>query len=102
MPDCESCRAACVQFNTEPPDCEKCVPPLLKVNEDAILIWRLTESQAILGGMAGAAIAVNHLAVWEAIDRYKIGAPMQCFEKVLILWAKVTQPRLNRKADDGD
>ena len=35
-------------------------------------------------GMGGA-IDINHLAVWQAIDRYQIEKPIETFEKVIRL-----------------
>lgn len=32
--------------------------------------------------MAGV-VDINHLAVWEAIDRYQVSNPVRCFELVL-------------------
>lgn len=43
----------------------------------------------IVGGM-GSIIGINHLAVWGAIDRYRIKHPVRCFEKVLRVFADVT------------
>lgn len=67
-------------------------------NKDAIEIWRLTESQMITAGMGGI-IGLNQLAVWEAIDRYRVRNPIRCFEKVLILFGEVTMAQIKAKAD---
>jgi hypothetical protein len=33
--------------------------------------------------MDGTVIALNQLALWEAIDRFRIECPLDCFRKVL-------------------
>jgi len=33
----------------------------------------------------GKPIDINHAAVWKAIEKYKVGDQIECFEKVLML-----------------
>jgi len=84
-----------MEFHREPL-CKACRGefPLLAKNKDAIRIWRLTESQMIVAGMGGV-VGVNQLAVWEAIDRYRVKEPLKTFEKVLKLFQDVTMARVN-------
>ena len=66
----------------ELPDCENCIPPLIPDNEDAFQVYQQTHSQYILSGMGGP-VDINHLPVWEYIDRYEIEDPLGCFEIVV-------------------
>ena len=81
-PDCEACKKLKELYSKEP-DCAECMPELLPENTDAIRIWGLVKDQVITAGMDGTVIALNQLALWEAIDRFRIEAPLECFQKVL-------------------
>jgi len=76
-------------------DCKACTPELFGTNEVAIKIWRLTEGQFISCGMG--IVGINHVAVWEAIDRYKVPDPIATFEKVLLLHRDITMVRINKE-----
>lgn len=45
------------------------------------MIFKIVRGQVLVAGM-GSVIGLNHLAVWEAIDRYKVSDKIRCFEKV--------------------
>jgi len=81
-PDCEACKELKALYSKEP-DCAECMPEIMPENADAIRIWGLVKDQVITAGMDGTVIALNHLALWEAIDRFKIELPLNCFQKVL-------------------
>jgi len=81
-----------VVFQKPPPNCRECIEPLRPENRDAVEIWQLTESQLIVAGM-GSVVGVNQLAVWAAIDRYRVKDPVWTFEKVLRLFDEVSMPR---------
>jgi len=81
-PDCEACKALKAIYNKEP-DCSTCMPELMPENADAIRIWGIVRDQVITAGMDGTVIALNQLALWEAIDRFGIELPLDCFQKVL-------------------
>ena len=63
----------------------ECYAPLLKENRDAVRVYLLCQGQMIRAGMEGVAVAIDHMPVWEAIDRYQAKDPVDCFEKVLML-----------------
>ena len=46
------------------------------------MVWSLVNDQLIVSG-TGEIIGLNHLAVWEVIDRYHISNPNRTFEKIL-------------------
>jgi hypothetical protein len=64
----------------ELPNCETCLPDLNPNNMDAWRVYQSTQNQLIMS--FGGPISVNHLAVWEWIDRYGIECPVETFEKV--------------------
>jgi len=64
----------------EDPPCERCKVDLLPENNEAFRIYMLTKSQYIMG--FNGPIDINHMAVWEAIDRYKVDKPTEVFERV--------------------
>jgi hypothetical protein len=59
--------------------------PLMKENAEALRIYLICQGQMIRAGMEGVAVDINHVAVWEAIDRYQVRDGVDCFEKVLVL-----------------
>jgi hypothetical protein len=63
----------------EPP-CETCRVEIMPENEEPFKIYMITRSQYIMG--FNGPVDVNHLAVWESIDRYKVKAPIKVFERV--------------------
>jgi len=46
------------------------------------MVWSLISDQLIVSGL-GEVIGLNHLAVWEVIDRYKVSNPVRTFEKII-------------------
>jgi len=69
------------------PDCDECIPPLFAQNEDVVKIFFLVQSQIIINAMSGKVLGLNHLAIWEAIDRYKVKDQIGVFENVLNLFS---------------
>jgi hypothetical protein len=63
----------------EPP-CETCRVTLLEENADAARIYQLTRGQIVTLGEN--VIDLNHVALWQAIDRYKVKEPVRVFELV--------------------
>ena len=63
----------------EPP-CETCRVILLEENADAAKIYQIVRGQIVTLGEN--VIDLNHVALWEAIDRYKVRDPVRCFELV--------------------
>ena len=55
----------------------------MEENFDAMKVWSLVQGQRIIAGMNGITVDINHIAIWEIIDRYEIDNPIICFEKVL-------------------
>lgn len=72
------------KLGTAPP-CFECVPPYVPENQEALRLWPIVRNQVIVGGM-GSVIDINHLAVWEDIDRFGAEGPVNCFKKILILF----------------
>jgi hypothetical protein len=68
----------------EPP-CDTCRVELKEENEDAAHIFNLVRGQVItrFNGQTDMIIGINHLAVWAAIDAYRVKDRTGCFEKVL-------------------
>jgi hypothetical protein len=54
-----------------------------EANEDALMVYYLVQNQYIMG--MGGPVDINHLAVWEAIDRHKVRDAKGTFRKVLAL-----------------
>jgi len=69
---------------TEPP-CSTCRVDLLPENEDAGRIYRMIRGQVITrhNGKYDTIMDLNHVALWAAIDGYRIRDRIGCFEKVL-------------------
>lgn len=89
-PDCRICQRLRAQHGNEP-DCESCLPvQLLPANIPVVKIWALVQGQLITRGMSGEVIDINHLAIWEAIDRFAdrfgIYSPLDVFTKIVKLF----------------
>lgn len=80
-PDCEQCRWVKERAGKEPP-CNICLPTLLESNVEAANIWMIVQDQVITAGIEGAVIALNQLALWKAMDEYRVVRRRDCFEKV--------------------
>jgi len=57
---------------------------LLPENEDAAKIYQIVRGQIVTLGEN--VIDLNHVALWNAIDRYKVRDPVRCFELVNIVF----------------
>lgn len=64
-------------------DCKKCLPEVVPENEDAEQIYFAVQDQVIVS-MAGA-VALNQIAIHEAMDLYEVEFKRDCFEKVVML-----------------
>ena len=65
-------------------------------NEDAEMIWLMVHDQFLLGGMGGP-VAINQIAIHEAMRLYDVGDPADCFEKVVAVSRQVISD-MNDKA----
>ena len=79
-PTCPACKVYGNASKLGEEACEQCRVILMPENEDAARIYQLTNSQVIVGGEQ--IIALNHVAIWQAIDRYKVREPVKVFEMV--------------------
>jgi hypothetical protein len=100
-PSCDTCKKMHEQKG-ELPDCETCLPELMPSNQDALNVYQSTQNQLIMS--FGGPISINHLAVWEWIDRYGINDPINVFEKVCATSANIIsdmneESRLEREAN---
>ena len=59
-------------------------------NADALKIWSLVQDQVIVGGM-GVVLGINHIAVWKAIEKYRIRDELDVFEKVIRAFSHVRE-----------
>ena len=57
---------------------------MMAENRDAVKIWSLCQRQLIFPPMAGP-IDIDHAAVHEAMNLYRVENKKSCFEKVLYL-----------------
>ncbi len=78
----------------EPP-CGTCRVDLLLENEDAARIYQLIRGQIVTLGEN--VIDLNHVALWQAIDRYRVQEPVKVFEAV----NKVFHHFLDKDRDDA-
>ncbi len=60
------------------------MPDCLPENEEAEQIYFTVQDQFIMSGMGGP-VALNQLAIYEAMKLYEIKDKQDCFEKVVIL-----------------
>lgn len=77
-----------------PPPCDECVPPLWEENQEAFRVYMLCRDQLVMG--FNGPVAVNHLAIHEAMRLYGVGNPVDCFEKVV----QATRYDLARQAEE--
>lgn len=63
------------------PPCDTCRVELLPENAEAGQIYFTCRGQVVTEGM-GEVIDINHVALWQAIDRYKVQEPLRVFELV--------------------
>jgi len=69
---------------------------MLDENEDAITLYSIVQNQWIMG--QGGPVDINHLAVWEAIDRYRVSNGPATFRKILAL-SRWMLERINEKRE---
>lgn len=75
------CRAIHEPKGGRPP-CDECLPPLWEENQEAFRVYMLCRDQLVMG--FNGPVAVNHIAVHEAMRLYGVGNPVDCFEKVVM------------------
>jgi len=99
---CDQCREMHGERTppTEPP-CETCWVDLKVENEEAARIFQVVRGQVItrFNGEADVIVDLNHLAVWEAIDRYQIRNKRRCFEKVLKLFFALLEEQKRKEKE---
>jgi hypothetical protein len=84
QPNCAACKILYGgRTPPEDPPCGDCRPILLDENADAIMLYSLVQNQWIMG--PSGPVDVNHLAVWEAIDRHEVKDALGTFKKILTL-----------------
>lgn len=54
-------------------------------NEVVLEIYGMVKDQVLVSGMSGEIIGLNHLAVWEAIDRFGVEDGNTVFQRVNML-----------------
>jgi hypothetical protein len=95
QPNCATCKS--INAGMEPPQdppCETCRPVTLEENEEAISLYSVVQNQWIMG--PGGPVDINHVAVWEAIDRCGAQDGSRTFRKILAL-SKWMLARINEK-----
>ena len=98
MPNCVTCRTLYGgRLPPQEPPCDSCRPALLEENEAAIAIYSIVQNQWIIG--PGGPVDINHLAVWEAIDRHRIADALGTFQKILTL-SHWMLGRINEKREE--
>lgn len=95
-PSCSTCHILKGDLWTDE-NCAECLPPLLEENEEAAGIYMIVQNQYIMG--AGGPVALNQLAVHEAMRLYKVQNHRECFEKVLALAAHCIE-KINRQISE--
>lgn len=81
---CDECRLLYSEKTPpEDPPCEECWVDTNPANIDALRIFNIVQNQFIMG-MNGP-VDINHLAIYSAMELYKIENRQKCFGKVLQL-----------------
>lgn len=62
-------------------DCKLCIPEIMPENEDAERIYFVVQDQVIVG--MGGPVALNQLAIHQAMELYDIEFRADCFDKVV-------------------
>lgn len=47
-------------------------------------------------------VDINHLAVWEVIDRYNVAKPVETFERVIYCASRVIGDMMKKSKDSKD
>ncbi len=89
---CDRCRETWSRSKKEAP-CESCRVELQAENEDAARIFMMVRNQTLSNG------AINHLAVWAAIDGYGIRDRVETFEKVMRCFYSIMNERQGNGTD---
>lgn len=100
-PECEGCKA--MYGNRKPPEeppCDTCRVDILPENADALKVYLLTRSQYIMS--FNGPVDINHIAVWEVIDRYNIVKPVETFERVIYCASRVIGDMMKKSKDSKD
>lgn len=85
---CAACAQIYLDKQSDPP-CRTCKPEYFEENKDILKIFFMVRNQVIVG--FDSIIDINHLAIWELIDKYQIKNPTKTFEKIIFLgrnWIK--------------
>jgi len=95
------CRAIHDPKGSRPP-CDECLPPLWEENQEAFWVYQLCRDQVIMAtdGMGSRPVALNQLAVHEAMRLYGVAHPVDCFEKVVQV-SRHELARLARKQENA-
>lgn len=90
-PPCEVCRRL-----KGMPDCSICLPPLLKENEEALMVYSRCHNQVVTAAM-GEVIDINLASVKLIMDLYGVENQKECMEKVVSVFHKLLA---DKKLDD--
>ncbi len=84
----------------EPP-CETCRVDLENDNHEAAMIYGIVKRQVVtlFNGEHDEIIDLNHCAVWEAIDHYKVKDGLRCFEMIMKTFYHFLNERRQRQGD---
>jgi hypothetical protein len=97
---CERCKKVYSgRTPPEEPPCDTCRVDLMEENQEAAMIYQLCRGQVLtfFNGERTIVTDLNHIAVWEDIDRYKVKEPVRCFEMV----NRVFHHCLNREREES-
>ncbi len=72
------------------------MPPLMPENEDAELVYLMVQDQYIMAPMGGP-VAINQVAIHDAIRLYDVADPVDCFERV-VATCRTEISKINDKA----
>jgi hypothetical protein len=92
-PTCPACRVYGDAAKKGEEACQRCRVILLEENADAAKIYNICRGQIVSVGEN--IFDINHVALWQAIDRYKVRDPVRVFELV----TKVFHEFLSRDRD---
>jgi len=62
------------------------------------MVYQMTSGQAIIGPCG--IVDINHLAIWNILDRYKIAKPIRTFEKIVAAGRQVLNSEAERVEDE--
>lgn len=85
MPDCPACAVLGKKAKEGISACENCHIELMEENRKVAQIYLSVQGQIItrFNGESDTVIDLNHLAIWEQIDRRKVEDPLKCFELIM-------------------